>query len=73
MSTVEWVIAPAIDQLHGNTLSHVKQEIVLIQRLYKLLLLDPEVTGCLLYVGYCCSAMMAAASNIFVYLNSTSV
>ena len=46
MSTAELVIAQAIDHFNGNTSSHVKQEEVLIQRLYRLLLLDPEVNDC---------------------------
>ena len=45
MSTAELMIAQAIDHFNGNT-SHVKREEVLIQRLYRLLLLDPEVNSC---------------------------
>ena len=46
MSTVELVIAQAIDHFNDNTSSHVEREDVLIQRLYRLLLLDPEVKSC---------------------------
>ena len=46
MSTAELVIAQAIDHFDGNTSSHVKREEVLIQRRYRLLLLDHEVDSC---------------------------
>ena len=46
MSTAELVIAQAIDHFNDNTSSHVKREEVLIQLLYRLLLLDPEVNSC---------------------------
>ena len=46
MSTAELVIVQAIDHFDGNTSSYVKREEVLIQRLYRLLLLDHEVDSC---------------------------
>ena len=46
VSTAELVIAHAINHFNGNTPSRVKREEVLIQRLYRLLLLDPTVDSC---------------------------
>ena len=46
MSTAELVIAQAIDHFNGNTSSRVKRKKVLIQRRYRLLLLDPKVDSC---------------------------
>ena len=46
MSTTELVIVQAIDHFDGNTSSHVKREEVLIQRRYRLLLVDHEVGSC---------------------------
>ena len=46
MSTADLVIAQAMDHFNGNTSSHVEREEVLIQRLYRLLLLDHEVDSC---------------------------
>ena len=43
MSTADLVIVQSTDHFDGNTSSHVRQEEVLIQRLYKLLLLDHDV------------------------------
>ena len=40
MPTAELVIVQAIDHFNGDTSSHVKREEVLIQRRYRLLLLD---------------------------------
>ena len=46
MPTAELVIAQAMDHFNGNTSSHVKRKEVLIQRFYKLLLLDPKINSC---------------------------
>ena len=46
MSTAELVIAQAIDNFNDNTPSNVKREEVLIQRRYRLLLLDYEIDSC---------------------------
>ena len=46
MSTAELVIAQAIDYFNDNTPSNVKREEVLIQRRYRLLLLDHEIDSC---------------------------
>ena len=46
MSTVELVIAQAINHFNGNTSSHVKRQEVLIRRRYRLLLLDHEIDSC---------------------------
>ena len=43
MSTADLVIVQSTDHFDDNTSSHVRREEVLIQRLYKLLLLDHEV------------------------------
>ena len=53
MSATQLVIAQAIDHFDGNTSSHVEREEVLIQRRYRLLLLDHEVDSCgKLFFGY---------------------
>ena len=46
MSTAELVIVRAIDHFNGNTSSHVRREEVLVQRRYRLLLLDHEIASC---------------------------
>ena len=46
VSTAELVITHAINHFNGNTSSRVTREEVLIQRLYRLLLLDPKVDSC---------------------------
>ena len=46
LSIAKLVIAQAIDHPNSNTSSRVKREKVLSQRLYRLLLLDPEVDSC---------------------------
>ena len=46
MSTAELVITQALDHFEGNTSSHAKREEVLIQRRYRVMLLDHEVDGC---------------------------
>ena len=46
MSKAELVIAQAIDYFNDNTPSNLKREEVLIQRRYRLLLLDHEIDSC---------------------------
>ena len=52
MSTADFVIAQAIDHCNENTSSHVKYEEVLIQRRYRLLLLDMRSTAAVIIAGY---------------------
>ena len=46
VQSTDLVIVQSTDHFDGSTSSHVRREEVLIQRLYKLLLLDHEVDSC---------------------------